>query len=391
MLDVVEAMIWVNMLAAAVALQLQEDALVTYKRLAEKTGLDERIATFLVNTMGCRTLEDLENVSELQVDEKIIPAIADLDIPLVMSSRLKKLIKTIQEASKVSWGYEQEEALEDEDVPLPSEELKRLETLFFGRYKLRIPVDEDADESVVSRLKHQLNKHCIKFEDILKTKTRKGESAEIRIERTWQDLFMELGNRTELGEHEEPEQEVGTITAEGYLGARWTYILGLARAGVEEVQDRPEADETNDSQTYDYVQIPLDVLINYHSRAKRFAASLPRNRAFAILRDIDETERLLWTERARGPKVGMTIHEIMMERAHVWVWHDKSLEMQSTEPTQPATASGAPRHSDVTPKEIGTWATEQMDSTTLCQAYQRKQCADSHCPRGAHACAVVTY
>ena len=90
------------MLAAAVALQLQEDALVTYKRLAEKTGLDERIATFLVNTMGCRTLEDLENVSELQVDEKIIPAIADLDTPLVMSSRLKKLIKTIQEVSKVS-------------------------------------------------------------------------------------------------------------------------------------------------------------------------------------------------------------------------------------------------------------------------------------------------
>ena len=119
------------MLAAAVALQLQEDALVTYKRLAEKTGLDERIATFLVNTMGCRTLEDLENVSELQVDERIIPAIADLDTPLVMSSRLKKLIKTIQEASKVSWGYEHAESIQDEDIPLPSEELKRLENLFF--------------------------------------------------------------------------------------------------------------------------------------------------------------------------------------------------------------------------------------------------------------------
>ncbi len=66
------------MFAAAVALRLQEDALVTYKRLAEKAGLDERIATFLVDTMGCRTLEDLENVSEAQVDERIIPAIADL-------------------------------------------------------------------------------------------------------------------------------------------------------------------------------------------------------------------------------------------------------------------------------------------------------------------------
>ena len=60
-----------------------------------------------------------------------------------------------------------------------------METLFFDRYKLRIPVDEDADESVVSRLKRQLNRHCIDFEDILKTKTRKGESAESRIERTW--------------------------------------------------------------------------------------------------------------------------------------------------------------------------------------------------------------
>ena len=30
-----------------------------------------------------------------------------------------------------------------------------------------------------------------------------------------------------------------------------------------------------------------------------------------------------------------------------------------------------------------------MDSTILCQAYQRKQCTNSRCPRGAHACAVV--
>ena len=89
------------MLAAAVAIQLQKDALITYKRLAEKSGLDERIAIFLVNIMGCRTLEDLENVTELQVDERIIPAIKDLDTPLVMVSRLKKLIKTIQEEKGV--------------------------------------------------------------------------------------------------------------------------------------------------------------------------------------------------------------------------------------------------------------------------------------------------
>ena len=43
--------------------------------------------------MGYRTLEDLKNMSEVQVDEKIIPAIADLEVTLVMGSRLRKLIK----------------------------------------------------------------------------------------------------------------------------------------------------------------------------------------------------------------------------------------------------------------------------------------------------------
>ena len=66
---------------------------VTHKRQTEEAGLSEKIATFLVSTVGCRTIEDLENVSEAQVDEEIIPAIADLDAPLVMGSRLKELIK----------------------------------------------------------------------------------------------------------------------------------------------------------------------------------------------------------------------------------------------------------------------------------------------------------
>ena len=44
--------------------------------------------------------------------------------------------------------------------------------MFLDRYKPRIPVDADADESVVSRLRHQLNKHGIKFEDILEARQR---------------------------------------------------------------------------------------------------------------------------------------------------------------------------------------------------------------------------
>ena len=38
----------------------ERDALVTYKRLAEKAGLSEEIATFLVSTMVCSTVRTLK-------------------------------------------------------------------------------------------------------------------------------------------------------------------------------------------------------------------------------------------------------------------------------------------------------------------------------------------
>ena len=96
--------------------------------------------------MGCGTLEDLENVAKAQVEDKSIPAITDLDTPLVMSSRLKKLIKAVRRAAEVAWDRRRKGTVEDEDVPLPSEELKRLESLLFSRYKLRLSADKNAGE-----------------------------------------------------------------------------------------------------------------------------------------------------------------------------------------------------------------------------------------------------
>ena len=71
----------------------EREALATYRRLAEESSLSEKIATLLVNNMGRKKLEDLEDLSEPQVEDKIIPAITQLDTPLVMGSRLKSLSK----------------------------------------------------------------------------------------------------------------------------------------------------------------------------------------------------------------------------------------------------------------------------------------------------------
>ena len=44
-----------------------------------------------------------------------------------------------------------------------------------------------------------------------------------------------------------------------YPDALWTYILGLAKAGVEGLRDKPSVAETDGSQAYGYMQIPLNV------------------------------------------------------------------------------------------------------------------------------------
>ena len=46
---------------------------------------------------------------------------------------------------------------------------------------MRFAADKDTGETVVSRLKRQLNKHYIRCGNILKTKAENGEAAETRL------------------------------------------------------------------------------------------------------------------------------------------------------------------------------------------------------------------
>ena len=145
-----------------------------------------------------------------------------------------------REAAKGSWEPKQKKAVEEENVPLPSEEPKRSGALFFSRYKLRFSADEDTGETVAIRLKCHLNKHCIRFDNIVKAKARKREAAEARGKRT------KLGDETEMTEIVEPvRKQPEAITAEAHVDARWSYILGLVRASVEGLQDKPNAAETD--------------------------------------------------------------------------------------------------------------------------------------------------
>ncbi len=75
-----------------------------------------------------------------------------------------------------------------------------LKISLFQQVQTALLSNEDAGETVVKRLRRQLNKHCIRFKNSMETKSRRVETAETRVRRT------KLGNRTQLTERDEPER-----------------------------------------------------------------------------------------------------------------------------------------------------------------------------------------
>ncbi len=86
------------------------------------------------------------------------------------------------------------------------------------------------------------------------------------------------------------------------------------------------------SGAHDRMQTFLDATANHHSSAERFAASLPKDQTLAILREIDETEKMMRTERVLWPEAGMVVHHTRMERAHVGLLMRATGTSQSSNP-----------------------------------------------------------
>ena len=83
-----------------------------------------------MTTVGCRTLEDLDKISESAVDDKLIPAIEGLGQPTFQAFRPKKLIAAVVQKSALSWNKKKRGIAEDEDTPLLVAGLRVDELLF---------------------------------------------------------------------------------------------------------------------------------------------------------------------------------------------------------------------------------------------------------------------
>ena len=163
----------------------------------------------------------------------------------------------------------------------------------------------------------------------------------------------------------------------------------------------------------DYVECPLDVVLEYHTRATKLAHSISDSSTQLLwLTRLDEEERQIWSERYKLFKdrsLGSIIREVSKERSHLWVYHAPPGQggrnngrrdgggqgrERSRGRSRGRRRGGRDRRDRSASKEPrsqkGKWADTLLDGRPLCPEYQHGKCpnAKEDCEKW-HQCAVV--
>ena len=205
-------------------------------------------------------------------------------------------------------------------------------------------------------------------------------------------------------------EEMAVITeAEHYLDLRYVYLLALAIAGVKPVEGAPEAilEANIGAESTKFVQVPLDLVTAYHSRATRCCRTMPPEARLKWLESMDTQEGATWVHLFRNSDdtLGKVIKEVMMQRYLHW---EVRLEIQAPPPqmarerlAQPAVSGGkgllaleAPQAAIPRPGhyKLGHTcvATQFRDGTKLCDLFQKGVCSKgAQCTRGKHQCGFI--
>ena len=201
-------------------------------------------------------------------------------------------------------------ALADLGSMLGDSELRDLKTAFWQRYKLRFPSEEHPRDTVVSRVFKELA--CV-F-NVWKVKNLQFQLTTVQKKR-------KLGDN--LYTEEAETEELVSKDAETYLDKLYTLMLAYALTGagpLTGVAD-PSKEKTLGSNPAEFVEVPVDVMVAYWFRAKRFACMVPVRHRLAWLQSRDTDERSEWVTKSRESSLplGVVVQQIIQARDAHWV------------------------------------------------------------------------
>eukprot|EP00435_Cladocopium_sp_Y103_P030945 s870_g7.t1 len=276
----------------------------------------------------------------------------------------------------------------DLDSLLDDSELRTHKQNFWVRYKLRFPTEQYPSDATVSRVTRELDKRMLCVTSVWKVKSLQ-----------WQ--LMTTNRKRKLGEGlftEEPElEEPGPKDVDHYLDRLHTLMLAYALAGSSRLSGAPPAkdEDVMGSDTTKFVGAPLDILLKYHSRAKRVVMQLAPGKRLNWLQTKDLEERSEWVSKYRESTrtLGAIVKETYEARDAHWVVVASTEVPSAVAPTAQSSApDSASSHFQLGQKVNGKVVAKTMrDGTVLCPAFQQGNCKHkgASCPKGARKCGVV--
>jgi len=377
---------------ADVALQIKVKK--EFQDLGDKFKWEQALVDWMTAADGLGALTLMDFVYALpneEAAEAIVEAAGFDQKPKIMqqASRVRQawlgMKKTIKDAETLKTR-----GLDDNDLDtiLPQEQLDDLADKFFARYRMYFPSFVMPSDLVISRIYKEITKKLLTFRDVWKIKSQ-GQL----LKATRKKTIIADGLEMVQGDVE-GESEIKTIRE--YLSKLFTLMLAYAVAGATAVEGCPLVEKRGADSTM-YVQVPLDIVLRYYYRVKRYADELPAAVALGMVQKRDECERELWIDGFRNG--GKTLGEVIVKTAEIResVWHvpDEIKKMRGRE-GQEEPERRSKRDAEGKPKGGGTKMTSAdieckfRNGTKLCREYQFGNCKAADCAKGKHKCARKT-
>ena len=354
------------MASVALVPRAEQDIRTALNVLALNFSLNDKVVEELLK-VGVRNLEEFRFLFEDEAEVGAFVAKIGLgDEATIQTARLRRawtatrvyFSQVEQDRSKV--------ALADLDSLLEESELRDAKQAFWRRYRLRFPAEVHPSDAVVSRVSRELSKRMLCLFNVWKVRSLQFQLGTSQKKRRLGDgLFTE----------EAETEESYTADCDTYLNKLHTLLIAYSLAGCQPIPGVADAtkEQTLGADSTEYVEVPLDTMLQYFYRAKRAVSGMPVNKRLAWLQARDSDERSEWVTKFRE---------------HV-VSDNQSVAAHS----EPSRGGPQARIRIQVPAGPGyQWqANREADEgwLRLCEGFNKGTCSNKNCGNGAHRCSVI--
>ena len=341
-----------------------------FTSLSTRFRFDAKIVEKILEA-GINTLSDFRYFCSTEaevVQTFVTPVEKDLANPRLEAARLKHAWAAMvaQEAASSTLSMDPV----DEDELLPAVQLADMKAAFLKRYKVSF-VPQQPSERLLSKLRRALARRSL-VRSMFNQRMAVAKKRKITS-----NLWVQEGP-----DEDQSGSDVIDKTCQAWLDMLWMSVREHGRHYADRAVKRG-------SDPALYVQVPWDVVLKYHWRARSLALKLGDHAALPRLIELDQQERAEWASRfffGGSTPLGAVIQAVYKERDVHW---QVQFAVPTMAPASPKAPAATPKGRAPAPPASARTSPTLRDGAPLCAAWQQGRCQqqrDNRCAEGQRRC-----